>query len=335
MLQRGVFKIMTHKISGLNGNFGTIIEGVSRRNLLNFEFKEKVHKLWTDHGGLVGLRGTDLAQLTANELMDWATCFGDIDYDNFVAREDRKVDGLPILRIGNTRDELGNKNSNFSKVPSLRNDSDIRYNPETRRPVWHTDSTFRQEPPIGSVFHCRKAPPSGGETLFADTRSSLKIIDPEQRKYIEGLEAICSLAHHDKKISLYSPGYPTLDQKERVANPPNRVPLVLTHPISGEPAIYGLNSSTCAIVPKGQKVSQSDLDYWDLEGREDDSVKILRDLLPLMTSPNFTVKWTWQEGDIVIWDNRCTMHAATGFDDKSHIREMWRLTLLQTNTKAV
>ncbi|MDC0399051.1 TauD/TfdA family dioxygenase [Alphaproteobacteria bacterium] len=326
---------MTHKISSLNGNFGTIIEGVSRRNLLSFEFKEQVYELWTDHGGLVGLRGTDLAQLTANELMDWAACFGDIDHDNFVAREDRKVDGLPILRIGNTSDELGNKNSNFSKVPSLRNDSDIRYNPETRRPVWHTDSTFRQEPPIGSVFHCRKAPPSGGETLFADTRSSLKIINPEQRKCIEGLEAICSLAHHDKKISLYSPGYPTLDQKERVANPPNRVPLVLTHPISGEPAIYGLNSSTCAIVPKGQKVSQSDLDYWDLEGREDDSVKILRDLLPFMTSPEFTVKWTWQEGDIVIWDNRCTMHAATGFDDKSHIREMWRLTLLQSNTKVV
>ena len=79
---------MTHKISGLNGNFGTIIEGVSRSNLLNFEFKEQVHKLWTDHCGLVGLRGTDLAQLTANELMDWAACFGDIDHDNFVARED-------------------------------------------------------------------------------------------------------------------------------------------------------------------------------------------------------------------------------------------------------
>ena len=55
MLQRGGFKIMTYKISGLNGNFGTIIDGVSRRNLLNFEFKEQVHELWTDHGGLVGL----------------------------------------------------------------------------------------------------------------------------------------------------------------------------------------------------------------------------------------------------------------------------------------
>ena len=61
-------------------------------------------------------------------------------------------------------------------------------------------------------------------------------------------------------------------------------------------------------------------------------MKILRDLLPFMTAPDFTVKWTWQEGDIVVWDNRCTMHVATGFDDKNYIREMWRLTLLQSNS---
>ena len=182
---------MAHKISSLNGDFGVIIEGVSREHLLSSEFKQQSHELWTDHGGLIGLRGSDLGQITPNELMDWAGCFGDIDYENFVAREDKKVDGLPILRIGNTRNKLGNKNSNFAKVPPLRNDLDIRYNPETRRPVWHTDSTYRQEPPIGSVFHCRQAPPSGGETLFSDTRSSLKKLNHEQRKNLEGLEAIC------------------------------------------------------------------------------------------------------------------------------------------------
>ena len=324
---------MAHKINSLNGDFGIMIEGVSREDLSSPEFKQQAHELWTEKGGLIGLRGTDLTQLTSMELMNWSAYFGDVDHDNFVAREDKKVDGLPILRIGNTRDEMGKSNSNFSKVPSLRNDSDMRYNPETRRPVWHTDSTFRREPPIGSVFHCRKAPPFGGETLFADTRSSLKKLDQKKRKKLEGLEAICSLAHHDKKISLYSPGYPTLNKKERAANPPNRVPIVLNHPISGEAAIYGLNSSTCAIVPKGQKVSDSELNFWDLEGQEDDSVKTLRDLLPFMTGPDFTVKWNWQEGDIVVWDNRCTMHAATGFDDKNYIREMWRLTLLQSHLK--
>ena len=325
---------MPHKISYLNGDFGAMIDGVRREDLANSDFKEQALKLWTDQGGLIGLRGDDLAHLTPDQLMDWSACFGLIDYENFVAREDKKVQGLPILRIGNTRDKNGNKNSNFAKVPPLRDDADIRYNPETRRPVWHTDSTYRQQPPIGSVFHCRQAPPSGGETLFSDTRGSLKKLDNEQRKQLEKLEAICSLAHHDKKISLYSPGYPTLNKEQRAANPPNRVPLVLVHPVSGEPAIYGLNSSTCAIVPKGQTISASDLDYWDLEGQEDDSVKILRDLLPFMTSPEFTIKWTWQEGDIVVWDNRCTMHAATGFDDGNHVREMWRLTLLDSDREA-
>ena len=145
------------------------------------------------------MRGTDLIQLTSIELMEWSSCFGVVDHGNFVAREDKKVDGLPILCIGNTRGELGNSNSKFSKVPSLRNGADMRYNPETKRPVWHKDSTFRREPPIGSVFHCQKEPPSGGETLFADTRSSLKKLDPEQRKKLEGLEAICWLAHQNKK----------------------------------------------------------------------------------------------------------------------------------------
>ena len=82
------------------------------------------------------------------------------------------------------------------------------------------------------------------------------------------------------------------------------------------------------MVPAGEPVAQAALDKWDLEGVEDDSVLILRDLLPYITGPAFTVKWRWQSGDIVAWDNRCTMHAATGFAYDQYAREMWRLTLL-------
>jgi hypothetical protein len=59
-----------------------------------------------------------------------------------------------------------------------------------------------------------------------------------------------------------------------------------------------------------------------------ESVLILRDLLPYVTGPEFTVKWCWRPGDVVVWDNRCTLHAATGFDHERYAREMWRLTLL-------
>ena len=319
---------MAHKITTLNGNFGVCIEGVTRADLADTAFQRQAYDLWMEHGGLIAVRGDELAELSPDELMQWAGVFGAVETECHAAREDKMVPGTPILRIGNARNDAGKPVAQFAKVPALQSDADIQYNPETRRPVWHTDSTFRAHPPIGSVFHCRVAPPKGGETLFADTRTAFARLDEPTKRKLEPLEAVCSLAHHDKKINRYSPEYPVLTPEQRAANPPNRVPIVLKHPVTGEPALYGMNSSTCAIVPRGQAVEPDRLDHWDLEGEEDESVLILRDLLPYLTGPDFTVKWSWKPGDVVAWDNRCTLHAATGFDNEKHAREMWRLTLL-------
>lgn len=319
---------MEHSTSTLNGDFGIAIENVRRGDLADAAFQREAYELWMRHGGLLAVRGDDLAETSPEELTRWAGVFGAIENEVHAAREDKMVSGYPILRIGNIRDRDDKPVAQFSNVPPLASDADIRYNPETRRPVWHTDSTFRKHPPIGSVFHCRQAPPDGGETLFADTRGAFAGLDDATRARLEALEAVCSLAHHDKKINSYSPDYPVLTPAQRAANPPNRVPIVLRHPVTGEPALYGLNSSTCAVVPAGQPVSDADLDLWDLEGVEDASVMVWRDLLPYVTGPDFTVKWCWKPGDIVVWDNRCTLHAATGFDHERYPREMWRLTLL-------
>ena len=243
-------------------------------------------------------------------------------------RESSMVEDSPIMRIGNVRDAEGKLRAQFATVPPLESAADLRYNPATRRPVWHTDSTFRKHPPIGSVFHCKQAPPRGGETLFADMRGAFAALDEATKARLLSLEAVCSLAHHDKKISLYSPGYPTLTPGQRAANPPRRVPLVLRHPVTGEPALYGMNSSTCAVVPVGEAVAEERMDLFDLEGIEDDSVATLRALLPHATGPEFAVAWAWRPGDVVVWDNRCTIHAATGFDHEAYPREMWRLTLV-------
>ena len=319
---------MKHTKSTLNGDFGVMIEGVTRADLRDAAFRQEAYDLWTRHGGLIAVRGADLVDLSPEELMEWSELFGDVEYGNLAAREDKLVKGFPILKIGNIRDKDGKPAAQLATVPQLRGDEDIRYNPETRRPVWHTDSTFRPNPPIGSAFHCKQAPSAGGETLFADMRSAFQALDDATKAKLENLEAVCSLAHHDKKISLYSKGYPVLTPAQRAANPPNRVPVVLKHPVSGELALYGMNSSTCAVLPKGEEISQEQLDICDLEGIEHESVLILRDLLPFVTGPEFTVKWAWQPGDIVAWDNRCTIHSATGYDYETESREMWRLTLL-------
>jgi alpha-ketoglutarate-dependent taurine dioxygenase len=318
---------MAHIHNTLNGKFGLMITAVSRQDLSDPEFQAKARDLWVQHGGLLAVRGADLASLLPSELLDWSKVFGVVEQEGMAAREEKSVDGFPILRIGNVRDEKGNLRASLARVPELQSDADIRYNPEIRRPVWHTDSTFRKRPPIGSVFHCRCAPDHGGETLFADMRAGYASLSSETRAGLKELEAVCSLAHHDKKISFYSPDYPILTPKQRADNPPNRVPIVLHHPISGEPAFYGLNSSTCAVLSKGEEISQALLDRCDLDGEEHPSVGIIRDLLPFLTGPEFTVKWKWQTGDVVVWDNRCTIHAATGYDYEKYLREMWRLTL--------
>ncbi len=319
---------MQHNTSALNDGFGLMIENVTRHDLEDARFQREAYELWTQHGGLIAVRGADLAETSPEQLMTWSGLFGEVEDVTLAARESSMVPGFPILRIGNIKDETGNPKASLAKVPPLKSDADIQYNPETRRPVWHTDSTFREYPPIGSVFHCRQAPPEGSETLFADTRRAYAGLDAQTKAKLKPLEAVCSLAHHDKKISLYSPGYPVLTEEQRAANPANRVPIVLEHPVSGIPALYGLNSSTCAVVPVGDPVDNAALDKWELEGIEDESVLIIRDLLPYITGPEFTVKWSWQPGDIVVWDNRCTMHAATGYEYDRYSREMWRLTLL-------
>lgn len=324
---------MDHETSPLNGSFGILINGVTRQNLSDKIFQAEAYDIWLSCGGLVAVRGEDLRDITPSELVAWSNVFGIVENKTQTAREDKTVPGFPILRIGNIKDDAGKPRAQFAIVPQLQDDSDIRYNPKTRRPVWHTDSTFREFPPIGSVFHCRIAPPAGGETLFADMRTAYERLDDEKKLELGKLEAVCSLAHHDKKINAYSPEYPVLSPEQRKANPPNRVPLVLEHPLTRKVALYGLNSSTCAIVPAGKDVSDEDLDIWDLKGIEDKSVGILRDLLPYLTGPDFTVKWEWQPGDIVVWDNRSTIHAATGFEYQKFDREMWRLTLNQDNNR--
>merc|ERR1712232_445339 len=104
--------------------------------------------------------------------------------------------------------------------------------------------------------------------------------------------------------------------------------MVLQHPLTKRFSLYGMNASTCQILPKGTPVSQERMDAYELDALEDESVqREWRSLLPRVTSSSYSVVWKWQPGDLVIWDNRCTIHCATGFEDQKYVREMWRTTL--------
>ena len=146
---------MQHKTTALNGAFGLMIEGVTRSDIEDSTFQNEVHDLWTDNGGLVAVRGADLAEASPAQFMTWSSVFGVVEDASLASRQNRMVPGTPILRIGNIKDEAGNLKASFAKGVPLTSNADIQHNLETRLPVWNTDSTFRQNSPIGSVFHCR------------------------------------------------------------------------------------------------------------------------------------------------------------------------------------
>ena len=183
---------------------------------------------WRDHGGLLAIRG--LFDLSAADLLACSAIFGEVEETLDVSRlRFAHPESASILRLGNA------PGCDYSNGRQLPPSGSCTYDPTSRTPIWHTDSLYREIPPIGSAFYCKQAPAEGSETCFADMRAAFESLSAAQQRELEGLEAVCSLAHHDTKLYRQSHDdellrTPLLSQAEREANPPRRCPLVLTHP---------------------------------------------------------------------------------------------------------
>jgi alpha-ketoglutarate-dependent 2,4-dichlorophenoxyacetate dioxygenase len=172
--------------------------------------------------------------------------------------------------------------------------------------LWHTDSSFNPHRASYSLLLAHEVPPVGGDTEFADTRAAYDALPAELRMKIDGL-----VAEHWLWYSRMLAGYPEPTEAERLAKPPAHHKLVQTHPGSLRKTLY-IASHASHIVG------------WPVEeGR-----KLLKELIEFATQPQFVRAVAWkQPGDLVIWDNRCTMHRATAFEDTLYRRDMRRTTV--------
>jgi alpha-ketoglutarate-dependent 2,4-dichlorophenoxyacetate dioxygenase len=172
--------------------------------------------------------------------------------------------------------------------------------------LWHTDSSFNAHRASYSLLLAHEVPPVGGDTQFADTRAAYDALPAELKAKIEDLWAEHWLWH-----SRMLAGYPEPTEAERQAKPPARHKLVQIHPGSGRKTLY-IAAHASHIVG------------WPVEeGRE-----LLRQLIEFATQQQFVRAVSWkQAGDLVIWDNRCTMHRATAFEDTLYRRDMRRTTV--------
>jgi alpha-ketoglutarate-dependent 2,4-dichlorophenoxyacetate dioxygenase len=171
--------------------------------------------------------------------------------------------------------------------------------------LWHTDASFEDPPGRYSMLHARVIPKQRADTEFADMRAAWDALDQMMKTRIEGLRV-----HHSIAYSRQVLGFEF--SAEEAAKLPGAVhPLVRTIPRSGRRALY-LASHANRI--EGMGVPDGRL--------------LLRELTEHATQPAFVHRHRWRVGDLVIWDNRCTMHRATPFDDSAERRELRRVTTL-------
>jgi len=152
--------------------------------------------------------------------------------------------------------------------------------------LWHTDSPFKPLPALASVLSSRILPGRGGETEFVSTRLAFERLDPALRARLENSFAWHDYAHSRGKIApdLASP-------QERAALPPQCWRLVWQNPVNGRGAIY-MASHSYAI--EGMELAAAQ--------------KLLGELMAAATAPGLSYAHSWQKGDVVMWDNRATMH---------------------------
>jgi len=169
--------------------------------------------------------------------------------------------------------------------------------------LWHTDSSFKKIPGRYSLLHARIVPPHGGETEFADLRAAYDALPETMKATLDGLVAPHSLLHSNRQL-----GLPDFSEEEQIAMPPAPRPLVHRHPGSGRMTLY-LASHASHIVG------------WPVpEGRV-----LLHDLIEFATQREFVYRHAWRCSDLVMWDNRCTMHRGKAYDEANHHRELRRV----------
>ena len=224
----------------------------------------------------------------------------------------QRLDGKLHAKTGSraiARNRFGNEA--LTDISNIGADGNILAANDRRREyslgnrLWHTDASFEDPPGRYSMLHARVIPDGAADTEFADLRSAWDALDDRTKEQIDGLRAHHSIAYSRQVLGFeFSP--------EEAAMLPGAVhPLVRTIPRSGRRSLY-LASHANRI--EGMGIPDGRL--------------LIRELTEHATQREFVHRHRWRVGDLVIWDNRCTMHRATRFDDAAQRRELRRVTTL-------
>ncbi|MDD9905068.1 MAG: taurine dioxygenase [Rhodospirillaceae bacterium] len=176
--------------------------------------------------------------------------------------------------------------------------------------AWHSDVTFSEEPPLGSILLARKVP-ERGDTMWADMYAAYEALSPAMKRYLEGMTAL-----HQAAGAQFEKTYEKEDGRGGEARegkkviPPAEHPIIRTHPETGRKALFVNSIFTQRIRGVTRKESRAILDF----------------LYDHIATPEFTCRFHWEENSVAFWDNRCTQHYAIADYGGAH-RLMHRVTV--------
>ncbi len=234
-------------------------------------------------------------QLTIDQHLAFAARFGPLETTIHATRSDAK------LRV---RAEIADV-SNLGQGDQIWEKQSRRRMFELGNRMWHTDSSFRRLPAKASLLYARSIPPVGGQTEFADLRAAYDALPDEMKHRLNGLVAEHAIMYSRRKL-----GFTDFSDEEHQMLPPVPQTVVRRHAGSGRRGLY-LASHAGRIF--GMK--------------DDEGHALLQQLIEHASQRQFVYTHRWRKHDLVMWDNRCTMHRGKAYEDLRWPRDMQRATV--------
>ena len=268
----------TITVEPLTGSLGAEIAGVDLSRPLSNQQRSEIHDAFLAHSAIY-IRDQEL---DGNDLLRYARYFAEPAYYPF-------VEGLP----------------DFPQIFELRKEPDQIVNVGG---AWHSDTTYLDKPPIGTMLYCREAPAFGGDTMVANQYLAYETLSSGMQRMLDGLTGVYTARMNGGRGNRDENKYMKMKDTDKAERIEAEHPVVRTHPETGRKALYVSTRHTSRF--KGMT--------------EEESRPLIQFLQAHCTRPEFTACIRWETGTVTIWDNRCCQHFAIN-DYHGQRRVMWRL----------
>jgi taurine dioxygenase len=253
---------------------GAEIRGVDLSQPIAPQLFARIRAAWLEHM-VLRFRGQ---QLTEGQLLAFSRNFGELDPPG------PNPLGRPFLPDHPEMNVISNIKEGGVPIGGLGDGEAI----------WHADMTYVERPPMATILYAIEIPPAGGDTYWANMVLAYATLDPALKRRVEGLEAVHDATYNS--AGAMRNGYKEVTDPRTA--PGARHPLVRTHPETERRSLFLGRRRNSYIV--GLELEESE--------------RLLDELWRHATQPKFTWRQQWRVGDVMVWDNRCTLHRRDAFD---------------------